>query len=116
MRITLTDRLVGRTANEGAAVAFTVKVWTDTSEPWVLVVPTTLRYRVDNPETGAQILDWTTATPASSATITVTGALGTLNGCEREPRQITIQADVGLSTVCVATREWYVRSLAGVAA
>jgi hypothetical protein len=116
VRITITDRLVGHTANEGQAVPFTVKVWTDTAEPWVLVAPTTLRYRVDNPQTGEQILDWTSGSASSSQTITVTGALNTLYACAREPRQLTVQADVGLSTVSVATREFYVRALAGVAA
>lgn len=116
MRITITDRLVARTANEGAAVPFAIKVYTDDSEPWVLVAPTSLRYRVDNPDTGCTILDWTTVSPASSATLTVTGAQGLLSGCERERRQITVEADHGLATNCVATRDWYVRALVGVAA
>lgn len=116
MQITLTDRLVARTANEGQAVSFVAKIYTDTSEPWVLVAPTTLRYRVDDPEAGCTIVDWTTISPASSATITVTGTQGLLTGCHRERRQIVVEADHGLSTNCVATREWIVRALAGVAA
>ena len=61
---------------EGAAVPFAIRVHTDTTEPWVLVVPTTLRYRVDDLTTGASVLPWTTVSPASTATITVTGKDG----------------------------------------
>ena len=43
--------------------------YTDTAEPWVLVVPTTLRYRIDDLDTGENVLTWTTVTPASTATI-----------------------------------------------
>jgi hypothetical protein len=109
MRVTITDRLVGRTAQKGAAIPFAVKVYTDTSEPWVLVTPTTLRYRIDDPEYGDEIVGWTTVTPASSATITVTGAQNTISGGEaREKRRLTVQADDGLSTSCIEVREWYV--------
>jgi hypothetical protein len=116
LRITITDQLLARTAQEGAAIPFAVKVYTDTSEPWALVTPTTLRYRIDDPETGCNILGWTTIPPASTATVTVTGAQGTLNSCVRERRQLIVEADHGLSTNCVATREWYVRPLVGIAA
>ena len=116
MKLTITDRLVARTANEGAAVSFSVKCYTDSSEPWVLVAPTTLRYRVDSPDTGANVVAWTTLTPASSATITVTGTQGTLTDNQRTRFQITVEADNGLSTNCVSTREWWVRPLIGVAA
>jgi hypothetical protein len=101
---------------EGAAIAFTVNCYTDTSEPWVLVAPTTLRYRVENPETGAEIVGWTTVSPASSATITVTGAQNTLSGCETEERRaLIVEADHGLSSCDVAMRNWWIRNLAGVA-
>lgn len=117
MRLTITDRLVAKTAQEGSAIPFTVKAWTDTSEPWVAVVPTTLRYRVDDPETGCEILGWTTATPASSSTITITSSQNTLSSCEsREHRQLTVEVDHGLPTACVATRDYWVRGLVGVTA
>jgi hypothetical protein len=116
MRLTITDRLVARTANDGQAVPFSVSVWTDTTEPWVLVAPTTLRYRVDNLSTGATVLDWTSGTATSNQTITVTGTQNTTSECGQQKMQLTVQADAGLSTVCVNTREWLVRNLAGVAA
>lgn len=109
MNLTITDRLTQRTALEGAAVPFAVKVYTDTTEPWVLVVPTTLRYRLDDPETGAELLAWTTVSPASSATITITAAQNAYTDCEpRARRRLTVQADNGLATACVATRDYFV--------
>ena len=109
MRITITDRLVGRSTPESAAVPFSVSVYTDTTEPWGLVAPTTLRYRIDDPECGTEIAGWTTVTPASTATITVTGAQNAISsGAAREIRRLTVQADDGLATSCVSTREWYV--------
>ena len=109
MKLTLTDKLIARTTPENAAVLFGVKCYTDTAEPWVLVTPTTLRYRVDNPEFDTEILAWTTVTPASSATITVTGAQNAItSGASRERRRLTVQADADLSTACVAEREYYV--------
>jgi hypothetical protein len=100
---------------EGAAIAFAVKCYTDTSEPWVLVVPTTLRYRVENPETGAEIVGWTTVTPDDETTITVTQ--NTLSGCEPEERRaLIVEADHGLSSCDVAMRNWWIRNLAGVTA
>jgi hypothetical protein len=109
MKLAITDRLTLRSTPEGAAVPFAVKVYTDTAEPWVLVVPTTLRYRIDDPEYGNEILAWTTVTPASSATITVTGTQNAITGCAaRERRRLTVQADDGLSTACVETRDYFV--------
>ena len=111
MKLTITDRLTMQSTPEGAAVPFAVKVYTDTTEPWVLVIPTTLRYRLDDPEYGTEIAGWTTVTPASSTTITVTGTQNAISGCAaREKRRLTVQADDGLATSCVAEREYYVTS------
>ena len=109
MRITLTDRLVARSTPEGAATAFAVKVYDDSTEPWVLTVPTSLRYRIDDPEYNCTILDWTTLTPDDDSTITVTGAQNSITGCSpRQRRRLTVEANHGLSSVAVANREWFV--------
>ncbi len=98
---------------EGAAIAFSVKCYDDSTTPWTLQVPTTLRYRVDNPETGAVIVDWTTVTPDDETTITVTQ--NTLSGCESEERRaLIVEANHGLSTCDVAMRNWWIKNLAGV--
>lgn len=112
MILTLTDKLVARTAVDGQAVPFIARVFTDTVEPWVLVIPTTLRYRIDDPERRCTILDWTTVTPANTATITVTGSQNSIDRCmTREWRRITVQADSGLATSCVETRDYYVTGI-----
>lgn len=111
MKLTITSRLTANSTPEGAAVPFAVKVYTDTTEPWALVVPTTLRYRIDDPEYGTEIAGWTTVTPASSAAITVTGTQNAISGCAaRERRRLTVNADDGLATACVETRDYFVVS------
>ena len=115
MRLTLTDPLVGRVCQDGSAIPFALKCYTDSSEPWALTVPTSIRYRVENPETRCEIVAWTSVSAASSATITVTGAQNTIS-CGDERRRLVVEADHGLSTATVATRDWTVRDIAGVSA
>lgn len=113
MRITITDRLVSRTAQEGSSVPFAVKVYDDSVEPWTLTVPTSLRYRVDNPVTGRIALDWTAATPDDESSITITQT--TLSDCyQMERLQLVVEANHGLSTACVAKRDFWVDGLVGV--
>jgi len=40
----------------------------------VLEAPAELSYRIDNPDTGEEVLTWTTVTPAETVTITITPA------------------------------------------
>ena len=109
MRITVTDKLVARTVAEGSAVTFTVKFYADSSEPWTLTAPTTIRYRLDNPETGEQIIDWTTVSPASSVSITIAGTANTLVSYrDRARRELLIEADAGLSTQYRKTHRFWV--------
>lgn len=115
MRITVTDRLVARSTPEGSATPFAVSVYDDSTEPWVLSTPTTLRYRVDDPEFDTTLTDWTTVTPASTATITVTGPENSIStGACRERRRLTVQVNNGLSTAAIATREWFVTDSLGI--
>lgn len=115
MRVTITSKLVAKTAPEGSAVPFSVAFWTDTTEPWVASTPTSIRYRIDDPETGNNLTDWTTVSPATTATITATGSNNTLTNCQsRGYRQLVVEADNGLTTACVATHDYYVRPLVGV--
>lgn len=113
MRITLTDKLVARTALEGSTIAFTAKVYDDSSEPWTLSVPTTVRYRLDNPETGCEIIGWTSATAASTVAISIPGTSNTLTTCrDQEPRELTVEVNAGLSTQYRKTRRFHVSSTA----
>ena len=115
MRLTITDNLIARTANDGQSVVFAVKCWDDSAEPWTLTAPTTLRYRLDDYDTGQQIIGWTAGSASSSQTITVSGANNTPAGCEsRYRRLLTVQINLGLSTVAVATRDFWVKNIGGV--
>ncbi len=78
--------------------------------------PTTVRYRVDCLSTGAQLLDWTTASAAASVTITMTSTVNEIqNDASRlEKKQLTVQADAGLSTQVNGRRVWNVRNLFGI--
>src|SRR5690242_9231690 len=62
--------------------------------------PTTIHYRLDCLTTCTEIADWTSVTPASSATIAVTGEDNEIqnNGNGYERKQLTVVADQGLDT------------------
>lgn len=114
MRVSITDRLVARSTPEGTSQPFAVKIYDDSTEPWVLTTPTSLRYRVDDPEFSTVLLDWTTVTPASSATITVTGTQNDISsGLDIERRRLTVEINHGLSTVQVARRDYFVTDSLG---
>lgn len=105
---------MGRTAVDGSAIAFTVKCWDDSAEPWVALAPTTVQYRIDDLTSDAQILDWTSASASASQTITVTGAQNTVTWPTQF--QLTVRANSGLSSVSVASRDWFVRDVLGLTA
>lgn len=109
MRLTLTTRLVARSVPEGSAFDVAVRCYSDAAEPWTLSAPTTLRYRVDRDD-GSAVVDWTTLTPATTATATITGANNTLtDSCSpRERRRITVQANAGIANAAVESIEYYV--------
>lgn len=112
MKITITTDLVRNRVNESSAATFTASFYNDS---WTATAPTTARYRIDNPTNDTEILAWTTLTPATSNSIAVTGAQNAIvdNGCREERRQLTVQANAGLSTQFQVTRDWWVKNLAG---
>lgn len=90
---------------------FTVKCWADASEPWALLAPTSLRYRVDDLDSGCNVVAWTDGTLATSQTITIPGTSNTPTQCTPRRRyRLTVQVNVGLSTVAVQTRDYFVRN------
>lgn len=115
MRITFADKLVRNTVNEGSAFTVVAKFWDDSTEVWTAATPTSIRYRVDSLETTSQIIGWTSATPATSVTITVSYAANAItNDCkDRERKQLTVEIDAGLSTQYQSTYEYYVKNLSG---
>lgn len=120
MRITLTSKLVNSQANEGSAFTLTANFFDDTSDVWSASAPTSARYRIDrvngDPSCSQTILDWTTLSPATSNSIVITGAQNEIqdNCAHVEGRQITIQANTGLSTQFEETYSYRVKNLAGV--
>lgn len=77
--------------------------------------PTTVHYRIDDLSTETAILDWTTASAASSVSISVTPAQNRIidhsNVWER--RQLVVSADKGTSTETRDSIEWKVMNIGG---
>lgn len=114
MRITFIDRLFAKTTNEGGAVTVVAKFWDDSTETWTTSTPTTVKYRLDNAD-GTQVTDWTTVTPASSVTISLTGTQNAITSDCRdyETKQLTVKADDGLSTQYSDVFVFRVRNIVG---
>ena len=116
MRITIQSKLSRGAVQEGSAITLTAKFYDDASDPWTLSAPSTVRYRVDNMDTGSGVVDWTTATPATSVSIAITGAQNALQSQSDnfERYEITVQANAGLSTQYSETFNWKVLNVAGI--
>ena len=115
MRITFRDNLPAHTVDEAGSFTVVAKFWDDTDpDNWATSTPSTVRWRIDDPDTGITVTEWTTATASSSATITVNGNGTTLNdqSKDRERRVLTVQANNGLSNAYVASHQYYVRNSA----
>ncbi len=104
IRITITSKLVGNKVLEGSSFQAIASFYDDSSDVWSAATPTSARYRIDrvngDPNCWETILDWTTLTPATSNTITISGAQNAISDdCVYfELRQVTIQANAGLTT------------------
>lgn len=75
--------------------------------------PTTVRYRLDCLTTSSTVLDWTSASPASSVSIAVTGAQNAIidDANDYEVKQLVVQADAGLSTQQTQRKTWRVENI-----
>ena len=112
MRVTLTDKLVGRRTSEGNTVAFIASFYDDSSDTWVASTPTTVRYRLDEPETGREVIGWTSVTPATSATISLPGTSLTTD-VEQAKVELTVQANAGLSSQYQVAKRFHITGLIG---
>ena len=120
MRITLTSKLVNARVSEGSAFNLVASFFDDSTDAWSASAPSTARYRIDrissrnDPGVSQAVLEWTSLTPATSNTIAVTGSQNVLQSqfCYEEPRQITLQANAGLSTQFQETFRYWVTNLA----
>lgn len=78
--------------------------------------PTTVRYRIDCMSTRTELVGWTSATPGTSVSITVPAAANNIqdNANRFEHKQITVEADTGLSTQAIGQRTWKTRNIYGI--
>ena len=116
MRITIKSNLSRASIQEGSAFTVTAKFYDDASDPWTLSAPTTIRYRVDNLSDGQSVLDWTTVSAASSASIVITGAQNALQNQDTqwETHELTVQANSGLSTQYSEKYRWKIINILGI--
>lgn len=119
MRITITSKLVSAQINEGSSFTATASFFDDSSDVWSASTPSTTRYRIDringDPACWQTILDWTTLTPATTNNIVVTGSQNAIQSTwsYNEKRQITVEANAGLSTQYQETYLYSIKNLAG---
>src|SRR5512139_795138 len=97
--------------NEGSAVSISANFRTRSTG--VASTPSSIRYRVDCLTTKSAIVEWTSVSAASSATIIIPG---TSNGIVSdsnnfEERQITVEIDTNLSTQARESKTWRVRNI-----
>lgn len=111
--ITITAQFPRRRLSEGSQASFSASVYSDA---YVASAPTTAKYRIDCPESGETLTDWTSLTAASSMTISLNGSTQTLRdqGLSEERRRLTVMTDSGLSTQNVKTYDWYVSNAVGI--
>ena len=114
MRITFRSTLPQNRVVEGSQFNVYVKFWDDSADAWVAQTPTTIRYRV---MTGYQVVqDWTSVTPATSATISMTGTINAMidPSLDIEAKQLVVQCDEGLSTQYSGTFDWTIQNLTAI--
>lgn len=95
---------------------FTATAYFRTRSTSAASTPSTVRYRIECLTTGRTVLDWTSATAASSVSISMLPAYSAIkNDCnDQEVKQLLVEADAGLSTQCRGRVTWTVENLYGV--
>jgi hypothetical protein len=120
MRITFSSKLVCGRIKEGSSFDVIASFFNDGSDVWSASTPTNARYRIDrvtsDPNCYSEVLSWQTLTPATSNTLSVTGAQNALQDqcVHEERRQITVEANSGLSTAYSETFRYWITNLAGI--
>ena len=77
--------------------------------------PTTVHYRIDDITTGTAVVDWTSVTPGTSVSISVTSDENRIIGQAnyRERRQLVVSADKGTSTETRDVVQYFVENTRG---
>lgn len=99
--------------NEGSAFSITANFRTRSTG--AADTPTNVYWRLDCLTTGAELADWTSASAASSVTLSITPTHNAIqnDGNDYEVKQLTVAADYGLSTQYVEAIQWRVDNLFG---
>lgn len=96
---------------EGSALPVTLKFLTAN----VSTAPTNARYRVDDPDSGAERVGWTAITPGATASITIAASANVCQSCRQlERRELIVQADEGLSGQYVERFTYEVENLGAI--
>lgn len=101
--------------------SFTATAYFRTRSTGAAATPTTVHYRIDNLSTRNEVKDWTSVSPGTTASITVSASDNAIEGGSFEqalPRwqtmQLTVAIDKDLSTQVTASKTWRVKNLLGV--
>mgnify|MGYP001828757894 CR=1 FL=1 len=103
--------------------SFTATAYFRTRATGAAATPTTVHYRIDNLSTQLQVLDWTSVTPATTASITVKGAENVISVNSRsvygatptwQRMALTVAIDKDLDTQVTQTKTWKVNNIFGV--
>lgn len=98
---------------EGSSLRITVR---PLNTDLAAVTPTTMRYQIADLVQSNAVLDWTSLTPSTAVTVTVTAAQNALrNGLSRERRQMVVEATDADGTIR-STLDFDVLDIAGVTA
>ena len=95
--------------------AFTAIVYFATRSTGAAATPTNVYYRVDNLSTRTQIADWTSVSPGTSVSISITPTHNTIqDACNTVERvQLTVDLDHDLSTQVRESTDWEIKNLVG---
>jgi hypothetical protein len=79
------------------------------------VTPTTVKYRIDCLTTGKAVADWSTLSPSSAVTVSVSAAYNVIqsDANRTERKQITVKTDDGLSTQSQEAAVYTIENLYG---
>jgi len=96
--------------------AFTATAYFRTRSTKLASTPTTVHYRVDDLHTGKELTGWTSVTAAANVNIPITSTHNEIQDDARafERKQLTVQADQGLSTQANGKVFWTVENLQGI--
>lgn len=102
--------------------AFTATAYFRTRETGAAATPTTVHYRVDNLTTLDNMVNWTSVTPGTSASIAIPASANVLQqavrsrigGSPYESLQLTVAIDRGLTTEVNRAVKWRVNDVHGV--